>query len=103
MISRTGLFHATLTLEAGWRPESTLVERTIMQRPELKMDAANDLAAKIAAAERERAVWAEGRKGCRAGGIAALNPYSPRSSDHILWAEGFDAERETTKAPEWSR
>ncbi|MBB4003197.1 hypothetical protein [Aurantimonas endophytica] len=65
-------------------------------------DAAKDLAAKIAAAERERTVWAEGRKVFRAGGPAALNPHSLRSPDHALWAEGFEAEREATKAPVWS-
>jgi hypothetical protein len=65
-------------------------------------DVAKDLAAKISAAERERTVWAEGRKAFRTGGIAALNPHSPRSPNHTLWAEGFEAEREATKAPVWS-
>jgi len=48
-----------------------------------------ELARAIASAERERKVWNEGRLAFRADGIATLNPYSPRTSDHALWAEGF--------------
>lgn len=47
----------------------------------------------IASAEQERKVWNEGRLAFRADGAAALNPYSPRTSDHALWAEGFAHER----------
>lgn len=63
---------------------------------------ANDLADKIAAAERERGMWQAGRKAFREEGAAALNPHSPRSSDHALWADGFDAEREAKRVPVWS-
>ncbi|HEV7436953.1 MAG TPA: hypothetical protein VGO22_19125 [Pseudorhizobium sp.] len=61
-----------------------------------------DLAAKIAAAERERVVWAKGRRAFRTEGAAALNPHSPRSSEHALWADGFDAERGAKRALVWS-
>ncbi|MEF2554529.1 hypothetical protein VQ042_25085 [Aurantimonas sp. A2-1-M11] len=63
--------------------------------------AANDLAKKIAAAERERTVWDAGRRAFRAKGTAAPNPHSARSSDHALWADGFDAERKPKRVPVW--
>lgn len=63
---------------------------------------AKDLAAKIASAERERAVWNAGRRAFRDEGAMALNPHAPLSPDHTLWAEGFEAEREATKAPIWA-
>ena len=60
-------------------------------------DATHDLAEKIASAERERAVWNAGRKAFHEKGVVALNPHSPRSSDHALWASGFDAERDAER------
>ena len=65
-------------------------------------NSANNLARKIAAAERERAVWEAGRLAFRTEGAAALNPHSPRSPEHALWADGFEAEREATRVPVWS-
>lgn len=65
-------------------------------------DTANDLAEKIAAAERERAVWEAGKQAFRAEGAVALNPHSPHSPDHALWADGFDAERKVKRVPVWS-
>ncbi|MEF2554403.1 hypothetical protein VQ042_24345 [Aurantimonas sp. A2-1-M11] len=65
-------------------------------------DTANDLAEKIEAAEHERAVWEAGRQAFRAEGAAALNPHSPRSPDHTLWADGFDAERKVKRVPVWA-
>ncbi|MEF2553716.1 hypothetical protein VQ042_20595 [Aurantimonas sp. A2-1-M11] len=62
-------------------------------------DTANDLAEKIAAAEHERTVWEAGRSAFRTEGAAALNPHSPRSSDHALWAYGFDAEWKEKRGP----
>ena len=65
-------------------------------------DPAEDLALKIAEAERERAVWDAGRKAFRDRGTAALNPHSPRSPDHALWADGFDVERDVNRGTTWS-
>lgn len=61
-------------------------------------DPTKELADKIASAERERTVWDAGRKAFRTQGVAALNPHSPHSADHALWADGLDAERERMKA-----
>ena len=60
-----------------------------------------DLAAKIASAEHERTVWEAGRQAFRAEGALALNPHSPHSLDHALWADGFDAERKMNRVPNW--
>ncbi|MEF2554424.1 hypothetical protein VQ042_24455 [Aurantimonas sp. A2-1-M11] len=65
------------------------------------VDTASDLAEKIAAAECERAVWKAGRRAFRADGAVAFNPHSPRSSEHALWADGFDAERKAKRLPAW--
>ncbi len=60
-----------------------------------------DLAAKIAAAEHERAIWEAGRRAFCGEGAGALNPHLAHSPDHALWAEGFDAERKEKRVPEW--
>ncbi|MBC6714688.1 hypothetical protein H9Q09_00620 [Aurantimonas sp. DM33-3] len=60
-----------------------------------------DLAAKIAAAEHERAIWEAGRRAFCVEGADAFNPHSPYSPDHALWADGFDAERKEKRVPEW--
>lgn len=62
---------------------------------------AQDLAAKIADAEHERAVWEAGQRAYRDEGSAALNPCSPHSPDYGLWAEGFENERSKKRYPEW--
>ncbi|MCW7545391.1 hypothetical protein N7I30_16445 [Aurantimonas litoralis] len=62
---------------------------------------ANNLASKIAAAERERAAWEAGRQAFRAEGAEASNPYTLHSPDHSLWSEGFEAERRERQMPRW--
>ena len=52
----------------------------------------------IRAAARERVVWNAGREAFRRYGTSALNPCSPRSVDHNLWADGFEYERSDTAA-----
>lgn len=49
-----------------------------------------DLAAEIALAQHERAIWSEGRKAYRQSQIAAINPYSARTPAYVLWEEGFE-------------
>lgn len=60
-----------------------------------------DLAAKIASAEHERAIWQAGRRAFCVGGATAVNPYSAHSPNYALWADGFDAGRQIKRLPYW--
>lgn len=64
------------------------------------MDLMN-LAAKIASAEHERAIWQAGRRAFCVEGPTALNPYSAHSPNHALWADGFEAGRQIKRLPNW--
>ena len=62
-------------------------------------EARDPLNVRILTARHERAKWQAGRKACRDFGTSALNPYSLRSTDHHLWAAGFELERSLLPAP----
>lgn len=63
----------------------------------------DDLVALIASAEAERAAWNEGRRAYQDQGVTAVNPHSPRSPNHVLWADGFEHERSEAMAREKRR
>ena len=80
---------------------SSVIERSGVVGSVTYLSTAQDLVAKIAAAERERRVWEAGRKAFRSEGSAARNPYSTRSSNHALWADGAAAGCEAKSFPAW--